>query len=94
LRAFRDGDSGQEYVVISAKRYSGPVGVRHVRELSGVVERDKATRGLLVTSSRLTKPAAREIEDQCFRLGAADGKMLLGWVQEIVGQYGLVSARL
>lgn len=49
-----------ENSVVECKRYSKNVGVKEVRSLLGVVERDGATRGLLVTTSSFTKNAISE----------------------------------
>jgi restriction system protein len=43
------------HCIIQAKRYSRAVGVEAVRELAGVMEDKRATRGILVTTSWVTK---------------------------------------
>jgi restriction system protein len=41
--------------IVQAKRYKGPVGVEAVRALAGVMEDKHATKGILVTTSWVTK---------------------------------------
>ncbi|MFZ4658683.1 MAG: restriction endonuclease [Caldilineaceae bacterium] len=49
-----------EVSVIECKRYTDNVGVKELRALLGVVERDRATRGLLVTTAGFTQTARYE----------------------------------
>jgi len=49
-----------ENSLVECKRHVKNVGVKEVRSLLGVVERDGATRGLLVTTSSFTKNAISE----------------------------------
>ena len=49
-----------ELSVVECKRYTKNVGVKELRALLGVVERDGATRGLLVTTSGFTRCARAE----------------------------------
>jgi len=69
-----------------AKRY-GPkryVRLAEVRELAGIVDIDRATKGMLVTTSRLTSGAIQWIKRDQFRLGYKDGRELEKWVRERV----------
>jgi restriction system protein len=49
-----------ESSVVECKRYTENVGVKEVRALLGVVEREAATRGLLVTTAGFTRAARSE----------------------------------
>lgn len=50
-----------ESSVVECKRYAEkPIGVKDIRALLGVVERDGATRGLFVVTSKFTDPAVKE----------------------------------
>lgn len=53
--------------VVECKKYSPahPVKVNLVRQLSGVVQAERATAGILVTTSSFTR-GARELEKQLF----------------------------
>ena len=57
--ALRDSPVGKHLYLVECKQYaqSNPVGVSIVRALYGVVERKKASAGLIVTTSRFTKGA-------------------------------------
>jgi restriction system protein len=50
-------------IMIQAKHYSKPVGVNAVRELYGVVINERATKGLLVTTSHFTAAAHEAVKD-------------------------------
>lgn len=65
-----------------AKRYSAPRKVRlaQVRELSGVLERAGATKGVLVTTSSFTKGAIDWVRQDEFRLSAKDSEDVKGWI--------------
>lgn len=57
--AYMDTEFGRHLYLVECKRYSSdrPVGVEIVRALYGVVEHERATAGLLITTSRFTAPA-------------------------------------
>ena len=69
-----------------AKRYGEgkKVGLREARELSGVVDRVRATKGVLVTTSRLTGGAIKWIRQDSFRLGYHEGDDLIMMIEAIV----------
>lgn len=52
-----------ESSVVECKRYTKNVGVKELRALLGVVERDGATRGLLVTTAGFTRCARAEASE-------------------------------
>lgn len=60
VRLSRDTPAQAELSVVECKRYTKNVGVKEVRSLLGVVERENATRGLLITTSSFTRPANSE----------------------------------
>lgn len=70
-----------EKIVVQCKHWQKPVGVTPVRELRGVVAREKARRGILVTSSSYTEEALAEAKGQPLEL--IDGLKLLRLVQAI-----------
>ncbi|SDI94044.1 Restriction endonuclease [Paraburkholderia steynii] len=66
-----------------AKKY-GPgkkVTLNHLRELSAVVERDRATKGIIVTTSSFTGGAIDWVHSDKYRLDAKDGKFVEKWVR-------------
>jgi restriction system protein len=69
-----------------AKRY-GPkriVRLSEVRELSAVVEAERATKGVIVTTSRLTKDAIDWIRRDTYRLDYKDAKKVESWVRTVL----------
>ena len=69
-----------------AKRY-GPtnrVSLSEVRELSGIVERERVTRGMIVTTSCLTRDAIKWIRQDQYRLGYKDGPQVASWLRRVV----------
>ena len=68
--------------VWQAKRY-GPtrrVRLSEVRELSAVVESERATKGVVVTTSRLTKDAIGWVRRDLYRLDYKDAEKVEAWV--------------
>lgn len=66
-----------------AKKY-GPekkVALSHLRELSGIVEKDRATKGVIVTTSSLTRGAIDWVQSDKYRLDAKDGRFVEQWVR-------------
>jgi restriction system protein len=69
-----------------AKRY-GPkrvVRLNEIRELSAIVDSERATKGVVVTTSRLTKDAIDWIRRDTYRLGYKDARMVESWVRTVV----------
>ena len=79
---YADGPTGHNMFYVECKKYDkeNPVGVRLVRNLYGVVEADKATAGILVTSSSFTKDAREFAKDVYRRLTLYDYMELLSMV--------------
>ncbi len=75
-----------ETVLVQCKRWKqqAKVGAPTVRELRGAVARDKATRGIFVTSSTFTREAIAEAQGQPLEL--VDGAALLELVKQAQGQ--------
>jgi len=88
-------DGGRDVIAIShnelsshlylaeCKRYSPnrPVGVEYVRSLYGVVEAEKATRGIIATTSYFTKGAQAFSQDLKWRIGLKDYTNLQSWIK-------------
>lgn len=69
---------------VECKRYdpNKPVGVSLVRALYGVIERERATAGLLVTTSRFTQDALAFREPIKHRLALHDFDKIREWIQD------------
>jgi len=69
-----------------AKRY-GPtriVRLHEVRELSAVVDKERATKGVIVTTSRLTRDAIDWIRRDTYRLSYKDAQKVESWVRTVL----------
>jgi HJR/Mrr/RecB family endonuclease len=79
---------GDLLYLIECKKYSpqNPVGVSLVRELYGVVERERATAGVLVTSSNFTTDALKFREPISHRLTLHDYTKLQEWIRQAVSR--------
>jgi hypothetical protein len=83
IYAARYGSFGSTLYVVECKRYAlrRGIGPGLVRQLYGVVEREKATQGLLVTTSFFTKGAVSEQQDLQFRLRLRDYWDIRSWLK-------------
>ncbi len=70
-------------VVIQAKRYKHTVGVSAVRELYGTVQSERASKGILITTSRYGKASYDFVDDRPLQL--IDGRELLFLLKEHAG---------
>lgn len=66
-----------------AKKYADTkkVQLHHLRELSAIVERERATKGIIVTTSSLTRGAIDWVQRDTYRMDAKDGKYVENWVR-------------
>ena len=81
-----DSVLGSVKAVWQAKRY-GPkriVRLNEVRELSAVVDMQRATKGVIVTTSRLTKDAIDWIRRDTYRLDYKDARRVESWVRSVL----------
>ncbi|QDT65804.1 restriction endonuclease [Calycomorphotria hydatis] len=69
---------GKAMIIVECKRYSEDhkVGVEVVRGLYGVLEKEKATRGVVVTTSYFTRDAKQFCDELPYRMGLADFEKL------------------
>ena len=76
---------GSLKAIWQAKRFSEgrKVQLHHARELTGVVEREKATKGVLVTTTALTRGALDWIRQDEFRLSAKEGTEIRKWIERL-----------
>lgn len=77
---------GRVKAVWQAKRY-GPkriVRLSEVRELSAVVDAQRATKGVIVTTSRLTREAIDWIRRDTYRLDCKDAQRVESWIRTVL----------
>lgn len=74
VRAVQRSDIGTVLIIIECKRYAAEhtVGVEIVRGLYGVVEQQRATKGIIATTSFFSGDAQEFHNDLQYRLGLAD----------------------
>jgi restriction system protein len=79
----QDHTVGLVRTIWQAKKYGADhaVGLHQVRDLSGVLDRDRATKAMIVTTSRLTRGAIEWIRQDKFRLGYMGHEQLKDWVR-------------
>jgi len=87
IKLFQKSAVGTLLTLVQCKRYapSNKVTVEAVRQLYGVVEADKATTGLIVTTSTFTKPAQTFQQTIRFRMALADMGELKEWLRNHPG---------
>jgi HJR/Mrr/RecB family endonuclease len=73
--------------LIECKRYAPdhPVGVAVVDRLYGVTLRERASHGVIATTSRFTEPAIRRAHDVRYQLSLRDYDDLVGWLRSYRG---------
>ncbi|MEE9553952.1 MAG: restriction endonuclease [candidate division Zixibacteria bacterium] len=73
---------GKHLYLVECKRQSAKrhVGVRIVRALNGVVEEQRASGGIIVTTSRFTKPALQLAETLQYRISLKEISHLQQWI--------------
>lgn len=84
IRAIRSKQGVYLCYLIEAKAYAPdrPVGVDIVRKLYGVVERERATHGILATTSSFTRGAVEEARAVKYRLSLAGVNRIHEWLQD------------
>jgi restriction system protein len=82
--ATRTEPTRAEQLRIQCKRYESSVGVTCARELLGVVSSEKVSKGVLITTSRFTKPA-RDFGTENPRIELIHGQGLVALLNEHLG---------
>jgi restriction endonuclease Mrr len=84
MRAFHRNDVGIFLTLIECKRYGRkrPVSVEVVRGLYGVTVNEKATTGLIVTTSSFTRDAKSFQDQNKYRIQLADHADLQAWLRD------------
>lgn len=83
IHVVRKDEFGSALILVECKRYAPdrPVGLAVVDRLYGVVERERATQGLVVTTSHFTAGARRVERQNERRLSLADYNAFLSWLR-------------
>jgi restriction system protein len=73
---------GEIKTIWQAKKYkaANKVSLSTVRELSAIIEKEGATKGIIVTTSKLTKGAIEWVQKDQYRLGYLEGKQIEEWI--------------
>ncbi len=81
-----DETLGEIRSVWQAKKYrpTNKVKLSEVRELSAVREAEKATKGVMVTTSRLTRDAIEWVKRDVYRLSYKEHDHIKRWIENIV----------
>lgn len=85
IYAVRHEAFGHALYLVECKRHSPerPVGPGVVRHLYGAVERERATQGLLATTSTFTSGAMSEQREVAFRMSLHDFSAIGDWLRRI-----------
>lgn len=86
ILAVNETPVGPQLYLIECKRHAerNPVGVSIVRSLYGTIEREKASSGLIVTTSRFTDDAIKFAKSVPYRMGMKDFDGLTGWLRKYI----------
>ena len=73
---------GEIKTLWQAKKFkeTNKVSLSAVRELSAIRERENATKGIMVTTSKLTGGAIKWIQQDRYRLGYLEGHQIEEWI--------------
>lgn len=82
IASIQDPNIGLIRSIWQAKKYSlsNKVGLAEVRELSGLVARPNVTKGIVVTTSHLTRGALEWIKKDTYKLSVKDKDEVEAWV--------------
>lgn len=82
ILAVLNNEVGSFLLLVECKRYAqdNPVGVELVRQLHGVVQQERATAGVLITTSYFTEPAREFQRSIRYQLSLVDYEGLLEWL--------------
>lgn len=85
IYAARKDDLGSFLHLVECKKYnpSQKVGVRVVRDLYGVVSKEKATAGIIATTSYFTKPAQDFQQELSFQMSLQDFDSIRQWLCDV-----------
>jgi restriction system protein len=78
--AYYSDPVGVNKCVIQAKKWTVPVGVDAVRDLAGAMDHERASKGILVTTSRVAPAGWKFVEDKPMQI--IEGDALLGLIEQ------------
>ena len=89
ILAHHRGSAGRHLYLIECKRYAPerPISVDMVHALYGVVEQERATAGVLITTSRFTTDALAFVRPIQYRISLQEYSDLVAWIRRCVGLY-------
>lgn len=90
ILASKETDLGRLLHLVECKRYAPhrPIGVGLVTTLYGTVETERATNGVLVTTSRFTKGAIQKASQLEYRIDLKDYEALKKWLRDYQARSG------
>lgn len=76
---------GSFLIYVECKKYAPhrPVGLNFVREFYGTINADRATAGLIITSSYFSKPAKEFVESKKHQMSLMDYVQLISEIQKL-----------
>jgi len=85
ILATRNDQPVPQLLLVECKRYgpNNPVGVHLVRALYGVVQRERATAGLLASTSRFTRGALAFQQSVPYHLSLKDYESIVAWLRRV-----------
>lgn len=85
VRAERDGEFGPELILVQAKHPDpgNKVGLETIKLLHYQVLEEGATRGLVMTDSRFTRNALKQIAAYRYQMDGADGDRIRQWLEAL-----------
>ena len=77
---------GEHLYLVECKKYSknNPVGVSLVRQLYGVIEADKATAGIICTTSQFTNDACKFADNIKHRMSLKNYSDIQAWINNLI----------
>ena len=70
-----------KYLIECKCRAEKPINISPVRSLLGVIDHEDATKGIIVTTTRFTKPALEFLDEHKWRLEGRDFQGILEWLE-------------
>lgn len=84
--AIKNDKFGPQLYFAECKKYAPdrPVGVGYVRSLYGVVQKEKATKGILVTTSYFTSGAKEFVKEEKYSMGLVNYEDIKSWLSKLI----------
>jgi HJR/Mrr/RecB family endonuclease len=87
--AWSHTSAGKQLLLVECRQYFEPlkIGVETVRALYGVVESERATKGIVVTTSTFTRGARQFERALRYRIDLRDRQQLIEWIRRVGEQH-------